>query len=238
MTAYVLSIFAGILTSISPCVLPALPLIVGSAAQQHRHAPLALAFGLVASFTTIGIFLSTIGIGLGIDQSVIRSVAAIILVIFGLILLVPKLQEGFQKLVSPLVQLANNKLSTGKFQGLGGQFGLGMLLGAVWSPCVGPTLGGAIGLASQSGGLPQASMMMLLFGIGSAIPLLFIAYGSRKIFLLNRNRLLQAGLIAKPLLGIVLLIVGTAIYLGWDKVAETYLLNSLPEAWINLITLY
>lgn len=238
MLSYVLSFLAGTLTAISPCVLPVLPLIAGSAAQEHRHAPLSLAGGMVLSFTTLGFLLATVGVSLAIDQSVVRSIAAAFIVLFGIILLVPTLQGRLQALLTPVSSLANQKLATGKFKGLFGQFGRGCMLGAVWSPCVGPTLGAAAGLASQSGGLMQATFMMFLFGIGSAIPLLFIAYGSRKLFLSNRGRILHAGKIAKPALGVVFAGAGAAILIGVDKSIEAALLNALPEAWVDLITRY
>lgn len=238
MLSFALSFLAGTLTAISPCVLPALPLIVGGAAQEHRYAPLSVAGGMILSFTILGVFFSTIGISLGIDQTIVRYISASILILFGVILFVPVFQEQLQKILNPISNLANAKLSTGRFKGLFGQFGLGCLLGAVWSPCVGPTLGVAVGLATQSAGLIQATVMMFLFGVGSAIPLVFIAYGSRRLFLSNRSRLVHLGRVAKPALGGILTVVGIAILTGFDKSAEAALLNVLPETWLNLISRY
>lgn len=236
MLSYALSFLAGTLTAISPCVLPALPLIVGSAAQEHRHAPLAVAAGMILSFTFLGVFFATTSLALGIDQEIVRAIAAVTLLLFGIVLLVPVFQDKMQGVFAPIAGAANSKLSSGKFKGLTGQFALGGLLGAVWSPCVGPTLGGAVGLASQSGGLVPATLMMLMFGVGSAVPLLFIAYGSRRLFLSNRGNLLKIGRVAKPALGAILTLSGVAILAGWDKAVEAALLNSLPQAWTDLIT--
>jgi cytochrome c-type biogenesis protein len=235
---YALSLLAGLLTALSPCVLPVLPLIVGSTGQEHKHAPLAIAAGMILSFTILGVFLATIGTTLGIDPNLIRYLAAGFIVFFGLIMLSSKLQNLLQNTLTPFSNLANSRLSSGKFKGLYGQFNLGILLGAVWSPCVGPTLGAAVGLATQRQSLFQATAMMLLFGIGSAIPLLFIAYGSRKIFLKNRERLITFGQYAKPTMGIVLITVGISILFGIDKLAEAKLLDILPERWIDLISRY
>lgn len=236
MLSYSLSFFAGTLTAVSPCVLPALPLIVGSAVQEHRHSPLAVAAGMILSFTILGMFFATAGLTLGMDEQAVRSFAAGTLILFGSMLVIPAFQNQIQALLTPLASAAGQRLATGKFKGLSGQFALGWLLGAVWSPCIGPALGAAIGLATQSGGFWPATVMMLLFGVGSAVPLLFIAYGSRRTLQLRRNRLLIIRRIAKPALGTALTITGIAILWGLDKKAETYLLNLMPTAWTDLIT--
>ncbi len=240
MFAYAFSFLEGTLTAISPCVLPALPLIVGSAAQEHRHAPLSVAAGLVLSFTLVGIFLALSAVMLGIDPSFVGRAAAVGLIPFGFVLVVPVLQDKFQNLLSPLTRLANNKLSTGRFKGLSGQFGLGCLLGAVWSPCVGPSLGAAFSLASRGQDIGQATLMMFLFGVGvgAALPLVLIAYGARHLFVSYRGNFLRIGQMAKPAMGIVVIFLGISILLGWDKAAEGKLLNILPTAWVDLISRY
>lgn len=211
---------------------------MGSATQEHKHAPLFVALGMILSFTIVGVLLATSGTALGIESNVVRNLAAFIIVVFGLVMMSKGLQEFLQEILTPISNLASARLSSGKFKGLHGQFNLGVLLGVVWSPCVGPTLGSAVGLASQGESLIQATMMMLLFGIGSAIPLVFIAYGSRKVFLSQRGRLLSFGQYAKPALGFVLVLVGFSILFGFDKVVEAKLLNILPESWVYLITIY
>jgi cytochrome c biogenesis protein CcdA len=235
---YALSFLAGLLTAISPCVLPALPLIVGSAVQEHKHAPLFVALGMILSFTLVGVLLATSGSALGIAPDIVRDIAAIIIVGFGLVMMSKRLQEYLQMILTPIANVASNKLTTGKFKGLHGQCNLGILLGVVWSPCVGPTLGSAVGLASQGESLIQATTMMLLFGIGSTIPLVFIAYGSRKLFLTNRGRLLSFGRYAKPTMGLILVLVGFSILFGLDKTVEAGLLNTLPDSWVDLISRY
>lgn len=238
MFSYAFSFLAGILTAISPCVLPVLPLIVGSAVEEHRHAPLSVAAGLIFSFTILGIFLASVGASLGIDPAAVSRVAAIGLILFGVILIVPTLQDKFLLLLAPLTRIANDKLSKGRFKGLTGQFGLGCLLGAVWSPCVGPTLGAAFSLAARGEGLPQATTMMFLFSLGASLPLLLIAYGSRKFFISRRSHILKFGQKAKPMLGVVIVGMGVAILTGLDKSAEAILLNAMPSAWVDLISRY
>jgi cytochrome c-type biogenesis protein len=233
---YLLSLLAGLLTSISPCVLPVLPLIVGSAVGEHKYAPVSVMFGLIISFTGIGLFFTTLGVTAGVSESLVRSIAASFLILFGFSMFIPFFQKMMEKLYAPLANKANDKLAHGKFKGLVGHFGLGLLLGAVWSPCVGPTLGAAIGMASQRENLLQSGLVMFLFGVGASIPLLGIAYGSRSIFKTNQSSLMAFGQKAKPILGVVFSAVGVLILTGIDKKIEVAVLQVLPEFWVDLIT--
>jgi cytochrome c biogenesis protein CcdA len=107
-----------------------------------------------------------------------------------------------------------------------------------WSPCVGPTLGVAVGLASQSGRIVESAAMMALFGIGAALPLLAAAYGYRRILVENKGRLLVIGRIGKPVMGAIVLLVGAVVLTGLDKAAEAYFLRKLPGFWLDWITRY
>ncbi len=236
MTGIALSFLAGLLTAISPCVLPALPLIVGSAAQEHRHAPIAVALGLIFSFTFVGTVLAAFGSSLGIDPEGVRTFGGVMLLIAGLILFFPKIQGLLQSILSPVSNRAGGVLSDSKLRGIKGQFFVGSLLGLIWSPCVGPTLGSAIGLASQADTLFCAAASMAVFGIGASLPLLFLAYGSRKLFIEKRTNLMSLGQKAKPVFGIILVAVGFATLTGLDKASEATFLQLLPQSWVDLIT--
>lgn len=226
---------AGLLTSLSPCVLPALPIVVGSAGLRHRAGPLALAAGLVLSFVVVGVALASGGQLLGLDGDWLRRLAAIGLLAAGSTLLIPHLQDRFTLALAPLAGWAARKSgSVDSDAGWGGQLGLGALLGLVWSPCTGPTLGAAVGLAAQ-GGVGRAAAVMLVFGVGAALPLLGAAYAARAFR--DRLTLLRTvGGSGKLLLGTVLVVVGAAVGLGWDKRVEAWLLTHLPAGWIDLIT--
>ena len=149
----VLAYAAGALTILSPCVLPLVPIVLGSAGQNHRYGPLALAAGLVLSFTGVGFALATVGAASGFDGDWVRYFGAALLLLAGIALLVPKLQYWLQGAAAPLSAWASERQSGLERFGLAGQFGIGALLGLVWSPCVGPTLGAATVLAAQ--GLSQ-----------------------------------------------------------------------------------
>jgi cytochrome c biogenesis protein CcdA len=196
---------------------------------------MALGIGLALSFTIVGIFLATLGASLGLDPDTFRIVGACILAVFGLILLVPKWQDLFARATSILSNSGNQLLTRLTFGGLLGQFFVGVLLGLVWSPCVGPTLGAATTLASQGKDLGQIGLLMMVFGIGAAAPLVMLGSLSRASMMKVRGRLLSAGKYGKQLLGLVMLGLGVLIATGVDKSFEAWILNQTPD-WLTAIT--
>lgn len=231
-----LALLSGLLSVLSPCVLPLLPIVFGAAASEHRRGPLALAAGLALSFTVIGLFVATIGFSIGLDSGVFSSVAAVLFVIAGAVLVVPSFQTRLAAAGGPFSNWTEQRFGGFSTAGVGGQFGLGLLLGAVWVPCVGPTLGAASLLASRGQDLGQVAATMLVFGIGAAAPLAAIGMLSREAVLRLRGRLLGAGKSLKLALGAVLLISGILILSGIDKTVETALVNAAPAWLINLTT--
>jgi len=222
---------AGLLTLINPCVLPLLPIVIASAFQSNRFGPLALAAGLVVSFTVIGVGITAFGHLLGIDIDMINRIAAVIMILFGILLLIPQSQGWLTAMTSPLANKANQRLDTVKGDGLAGQFLVGTLLGAVWSPCIGPTLGGAIGLAAAGENMVAATFTMLAFGVGVAVMLTALAYGSREVLAKRRGALMKAMPWTRPVLGASLLIVGVVLFMHWHRAIESWLLDVLP-AWL------
>jgi cytochrome c biogenesis protein CcdA len=230
-----LALLAGLLSVLSPCVLPILPLVLGTAASAHRLGPLALAVGLALSFTVIGLFVATIGFAAGLDSGVFRTISAVLLVGVGLVLLVPKLQEQFALAAAPVSNWAGSYTDNFTPGGLAGQFGLGLLLGAVWSPCVGPTLGAASVLAAKGEDLGQVALTMLAFGIGAALPLMLLGFLSREAMMRWRGRMMETGKVGKTLLGLLLVAVGLLVATNLDKRLETVLVDASP-AWLTNLT--
>lgn len=230
-----LGFLAGTLSTLSPCVLPLLPIILGTSARQHRLAPLALAGGLALSFTGIGLAVATLGFAVGIDATDVRKAAAWIMIAFGAVILIPRLQTGFATVAQRLSGGANARLSDFSGAGLGGQVLLGLLLGAVWSPCAGPTLGAAIGLAGQSGGLEPAAATMIAFSVGAATPLLLLSYGGGQALARRKDHMARMARWAKPAMGAVMAIMGGLIASGLDRTLETYLTQAMP-AWLTALT--
>lgn len=236
MTALVLSFLAGLLTTLNPCVLPMLPLVLSGTLSGGRLGPVAFAAGMVLSFTALGLFIATIGIGLGITPNVLRQAAALMFVLFGLIVLVKPLQERMALATAGLATGANALAGRVDVGGLAGPFLIGTLAGALWAPCSGPSLGAAIALATESGGLLPAGVRMLVFGLGATVILLALAYGSRAAIMKRRNSLLAATGWVKPAAGALFVIIGFAVFIGLDKTVEAFLVNHMPEWLIEITT--
>jgi cytochrome c biogenesis protein CcdA len=235
MATVALAFLAGLLSTLSPCVLPLLPIVLGTAVSQHRFGPVALATGLASSFVAIGLFIATIGFSIGLDGGVFRMAAAIMLMLIGAVLVLPRLQAQVALAAGPLGNWAEQRFGGVSGSGLSGQFAVGLLLGAVWSPCVGPTLGAASVLAAQGQDLGQVAATMIVFGVGAALPLLVLGMLSREVMLRWRGRMMAAGQGAKLAMGVILVAVGLLIATGLDKRVEAVLVELSPD-WLTALT--
>jgi cytochrome c-type biogenesis protein len=230
-----LAFFAGVLSILSPCVLPLVPVVLAGAVAEHRLAPLGLAAGVAISFTAIGLFVATIGFSIGLDMSVFRPVAAVLLIIVGAVLMAPRLQEQFAAAAGPVSNWTQSRFGGMSTLGISGQFGVGLLLGAVWTPCVGPTLGAASIMAARGESLGAVTLTMLAFGIGTSFPLLVLATLSREALVRWRGRMLEAGSWLKMTLGALLIVAGTLTLSGLDRIIQVALERALPD-WLLAIT--
>jgi cytochrome c biogenesis protein CcdA len=231
----VLAFLAGALSLLSPCVLPLLPIVLAAASAQHRLAPLALAGGVALSFTIVGVFIATIGFSLGVDSDMVRRIGGAALALIGVVLLTPSLQARFALAAGPVGAWANQRIAGYQGAGLGGQAGLGVLLGAVWSPCVGPTLGAASLLAAQGENLPQVVAVMLAFGLGAASVLVALGYVSGEVLRRLRDRMRDTGALGRFALGGAFVVLGLLIVVGADRVLEAYLVEISPD-WLTALT--
>ena len=233
---YGLGLLAGVLSTLSPCVLPLLPVLIASAANAHRRGPVALGAGLALSFAVVGTVLGALGSIFGLDPGTLRTVGGIVLALFGAVLLVPGLSSRFARSAGALSSSGNRVLASLTSEGWGGQLAVGLLLGVVWSPCVGPTLGAAATLASQGRDLAQIALLMALFGIGAAAPLILVGSLSRATLSRIRGRLLSTGQRGRQVLGLVMLCLGILIASGADKPVEAFILDHTPLWLTNLTT--
>jgi cytochrome c biogenesis protein CcdA len=216
-------------------VLPLLPIVVASALQRHRGGPVAVAIGLVLSSAGTGLVFSSFGFTLGLDREAARFAAAGLMAVAGLVLLLPRVQAAFAGAAAPLGRGAD-RLARRVPAGLSGQFLLGLLLGAVWVPCTGPTLAAALSLAAQSESLARAGVVMLGFGVGAVVPVLGLAYGSRRA-LIGRHAWMRAlATPGKALMGALLLLVGALAVTGVDKVIEAWMVERMPDWLLELTT--
>ena len=183
----------------------------------------------------IGLFAATIGYAIGLDLGVFRDVAAVLMIAIGAILLVPRLQTQLAVAGAPVANWGSRHVDAAQHGGIAGQLLVGLLLGAVWSPCVGPTLGAAALLAAQARDLPLVAVTMFAFGLGAALPLLVLGLLFRQSLMRWRDQLFSAGHGVKMALGLVFVAVGALVLSGFDKAIETALVNASPQ-WLTDLT--
>jgi cytochrome c-type biogenesis protein len=223
---------AGLLTILSPCMLPMLPIVFATATAKHRAGPIALTAGLVLSFVGIGLFISLIGFSIGLDTERFRLAGAVLLILMGVVLLVPRLQTQLVAAAGPISNWTQRRFGPVEGTSWQGQFGLGLVLGLIWSPCVGPTLGAASLMASRGESLGSVILTMSIFGIGSAIPLVSLGLVSRAVLLRWRTRLLSIGMFGRMTLGIVLVLAGLFVATGLDRDFDRFWLQWAPP-WLS-----
>ncbi|MDV4144569.1 MULTISPECIES: cytochrome c biogenesis CcdA family protein [Shimia] len=225
---------AGLLTLINPCVLPVLPIVLATALQASRHGPAFLALGMSLSFVVLGLGVTAFGYALGLTQEDIAKGGAALMVAFGLVLLVPRFSAAFTTATAGVAASADSGLDTVDRSTLRGQFLGGMLLGAVWSPCVGPTLGGAISLASQGNDLFWAGLIMVAFALGVSTIILVLGYGARSALQRRQALMRRIAHAARPAMGVVFVAVGLALLFNLHHMVEAWLLGVMPDWLLNL----
>lgn len=228
----VLAFAAGLLTLINPCVLPVLPLAIASAVQRDRYGPVALAGGMALAFVGVGLALAALGTVAGLDGHGVARIGAFAMVGFGMILIVPLFNRRFVAVTSGLSGHADDALHDIKRTGLTSHLLAGALLGAVWSPCIGPTFGGALALASQGGSLARAGAIMAAFALGVATLILLLSYGTRQALVRRRDLLRTISTRATPVMGAVLVALGVSIAFEWHYRLEAMLLDAMP-VWLQ-----
>lgn len=234
-TSYGFALLAGALSTLSPCVLPLIPVLVASAGGAQRAGIWALAAGLALSFSIAGVLLASVGAAAGFDPAIVRNVGAVVLAMFGILLCSKSLQSRFAGATAGIGRVGNAWLSRVSGDGLSSQLCVGALLGLVWSPCVGPTLGAATTLASSGEHLGSITLLMLVFGVGAALPLIVLGSLSRHTLQGIRTRLLSTAERGRQVLGIALVVVSALILTKSDKVLEVWALDHAP-AWLTLAT--
>lgn len=225
-------------------MLPVLPIALAASISEHRLGPVALAAGMSLTFTFFGVFITVLGPSIGLSIDLVSKIGAVIMVAFGIILIVPKFSEIFAMATNGLSRKADaniNQLGATRHaadsvsgftsvstSGLSRQFIGGSLLGAVWVPCIGPTIGGAISLASQGQSLILATSIMLAFSLGISTIILVLAYGTREAIMARRDKMKFIAERSKPIMGFAFVLVGLLIITKYYQVLEGMLLDTMP----------
>lgn len=224
-----LAFFAGVVSILSPCIWPLVPLVMGSAASGGRSGPIALAFGLSLSFALAGSLLSFVLVNTGTDPEFFRYIAAGLMLIVGLMLVIKPLGNWITLQLSRMT--SNLNLNT-EASTVWGQFGVGLLLGIVWLPCVGPTLGAAIALASMGQQMAMAFTVMFVFGVGTASVLVGAALLLKRLASTSNAAVIANAETGKKILGWMILLLGVMVLTGLDKLLQTWALQILPD-WVT-----
>ena len=225
---FVFAYFAGLLTLINPCVLPVLPIVLVSALNAHRAGPLALAAGMSVSFVVFGVLVTAFGASVGLTQDRLAQIGAVMMMAFGLILVVPMFAQRFEMATAGVAAGADTRMNSLNAGSLRGQFAGGLLLGTVWSPCIGPTLGGAIALASQGENLGYVTLIMTAFAMGVSTLILGLGFGAQEAIRPRAQALRGLAERSKPIIGAMFLAIGALLFFEVHHLIEGWLLNVMP----------
>ena len=217
-----LALLGGLLSVLSPCVLPLLPVLVGRSLQSHESGPLALVAGLVGSFALTGSLLGVTASWFTGFANALRPLAIALLLIMGLLAIFPK----WSYRLFSCFRLGNGAKATIQ-EGLVGEFWLGSQLGLLWTPCAGPVLGSILVLAAVRHQIAGTFVLLVAYGAGAALPLLAIAYGSR--FLSRKLLSLRScSAVLQRIGGVMISVTAIAILLGWDIQVQLWLAPIFP----------
>lgn len=229
---------AGMLTALSPCVLPLLPMVVGGAMQRHRAAPLLMGLGMTTAFAVAGWIIGALGPALGLDAEWVHRAAAFSLILFGLALWIEPLANLVSRLAQPLAYSADRLAATVGHQSPAAALFFGGLLGLAWSPCAGPMLVSSVALVASGRDAGLGALLLGLFGLGAATPLVLAAYASRAGFARLRGWAQGHSAGLKHGFGLLAMVSGIFLATGIDKLIATQMIALLPDGWLELITRY
>jgi cytochrome c biogenesis protein CcdA len=233
MWQFLLALLAGVVTVGGPCILPLLPIVLGtSTTGKHPLRPVAIVFGFTVTFTSFALIFSLFGSFLGLSPETWRYVAAVVIGLFGAVMLFPKLQASifarFESVLSKILPKAD-PTRTDLWSG----FILGLSLGAVWTPCAGPVLGSILTLIASKQNLLHAAALLFAFSVGAGLPMMLIAYGGQTA--VQRVRLLSKYTVAlQRAFGILIILVAIGLVTHADVAFQLWLLERAPWLFFSL----
>lgn len=229
---------SGIVTILSPCILPVLPIVLSGSLGKGRARPFGVLTGFIASFTVFTLALSAIVQLLGIPPDAMRYVAVALIVAFGLVMIVPALSRLFESGTARLAALGSAGKTKGgrSLTGFWGGLPIGFSLGLVWTPCVGPIMASVISLALTKHVDGGSVLITLAYTLGTSIPMLAVMLGGRTLLArvpsLTRNaQRIQRGF------GVLMIVLGVGIGLGLDRSIQSAILSAFPSYGTGLTAL-
>ncbi|MEK7183464.1 MAG: cytochrome c biogenesis CcdA family protein [Patescibacteria group bacterium] len=228
MGMFLLALAAGAITVTSPCIIPILPIILGSVLKDHKWYPVYLVLGMSTTFTVLGILFGAFGSALPIDRVFLNQLAIWLIGLMGIVLLVKPLGNLFSRGTSVLTSwLGSHGPKANQLGQPSEAFALGSLLGIVWAPCAGPILGSIILLASGTGNVVTGGLLLFTYSIGAGIPMLLIAYGGKRAVAGKQFIQKQSGRL-KMAFGVVLLISAVLMATGVFRELESLIVPYIP----------
>lgn len=223
------SFLAGVVTVLSPCILPVLPLLLGAQVGQGNYRAYGIIMGLIASFTFFTLALTALVHATGISPDFLRYIAIGITIFFGLTLLFPQLSSYFERATSGLARLGTvlQQTSDNKSTGFWSGFILGGALGLIWTPCAGPILATITALVATSALNIQAVLVTLVYSIGAAVPMFLIMYGGNSIIASTQFLSGYTELIRK-IFGVLMILGALAIAFHFDVVLQQIAVRYFP----------
>jgi cytochrome c biogenesis protein CcdA/thiol-disulfide isomerase/thioredoxin len=183
LTLLIFAFIAGFITIFSPCILSIAPILLAAGTGQSRYKPLGIIAGIVISFSFFTLALTAIVQATGISPDIFRSIAIVFIILFGLTMVVPALDNAFTMLTSRIsrigsaIETESTHIKTEFFSGLI----LGIALGLIWTPCAGPILATISALAATGGITFTTVLITIFYSMGAATPMLAICFGGEKI---------------------------------------------------------
>jgi cytochrome c biogenesis protein CcdA/thiol-disulfide isomerase/thioredoxin len=226
MLQIIFALLAGILTIGAPCILPLLPILLGtSVGQRSKTRPIFIVAGFVMVFAVLGVFLSFLTTHIGISAVVLRNCAIALLAIFGVLLIWPKPFEILTLYLNPLINRVS-QVGQARQDDWGG-FLLGMTLGVIWTPCAGPVLGTILTLIASQKNFGLSLVLLTSYAIGAGVPMLIIAYGSQYVTT-QVHAISKYAKRLQQVFGVLIILLAVAMYYGFDVLIENQLTAWFP----------
>jgi len=221
------ALVAGAATAVTPCVLPVLPALLSASAVGGRRRPVGIVLGLAVTFTIAVVALASLVKGVGVAGNGVRVLAEAVLVAFGLSLLLPGVAA---RLEAPLAGLSRFGPRTGG-DGFWSGVGVGGALGFAYTPCAGPILAAVISVSATQGTSARLVTIAVAYAAGSALVLLVLALGGRRVA--DRLRRAGRGLGLQRAMGVVMILTAVAMATMLDVRFQNALASHLPAALVD-----
>jgi cytochrome c biogenesis protein CcdA/thiol-disulfide isomerase/thioredoxin len=217
------AVLAGAGTALSPCVLPVLPALLSAGGVGGRRRPLGIVVGLSITFTVTIVGVANVVDGVGLGSDPLRDVAIVVLLAFGVALLMPSLAARIEAPLSRLARLGPRSRGDGFRSGLL----VGGALGFVYTPCASPILAAVISVSAATG---KTIAIALAYALGSALVLLALTLGGRRLF--DRVRAAGRGPLLQRALGTIMILTAVAILTNLDVNFDQFVAQHIPD--VNL----